>query len=509
MKSNFNHYLFQERSKLFAENLRVKLISNVMHSSITTALVGKMVAHSPLLIWLAFYITLSIGIFLFQKLFVTQKPYFNEKRWVIAQVACNFSTGFFWSLMPFFLFVPDNTFFIVCIMTLYAGYIAGSLSVNFSYKVTFIAFSIGASAPLLTRLLFEGGALYNSMAFLIVFFIAMLSYVSMNMHKLFLKSVEIQYENIQLVEKLAEEKAAVEKAVAAKNQFLAAASHDLRQPLNAISLFVDALKPLQTEPQGKRIISKIRQSLNGLNSMLHALLDISRLDAKVINNTSKHIHLQTLVKQLCEEYSHNAKGIKVINEITDDIIAFVDPTILYRILSNLLDNSVKYSNDGEITIFTSEHSDGFITLTVKDNGIGIPKEKIALVFDEFQQLNNPERDREKGLGLGLSIVKRLCHIADISLDITSEINQGTEVYMQLREGVNTAMDADETEDQHNNITILKDKNILVIDDEKHTLEGMQYLLSSYGCNVTASESLASAQKNSNKYPIFQISLLVI
>jgi CheY-like chemotaxis protein/two-component sensor histidine kinase len=287
---------------------------------------------------------------------------------------------------------------------------------------------------------------------------------------------------------LAREKEAVEQAVAAKDRFLASASHDLRQPLNAISLFAVALRPLQTKPLGNEIVDKILLSLKGLNGMLHSLLDISRLDANVVENQPKHIALQTLVNQLCDEYQEKAPHLTISCHIEQQITVFVDPTILYRVVRNLIDNAVKYTTRGEVKIDANLVGDDIVELVISDSGIGIPEDKITTVFDEFEQLNNPERNREKGLGLGLAIVRRLCSIAEIEIELRSTLGQGTVVTIKLE----TVQQGESVKADSPVSVELGGKLALVIDDEHDILFGMQELLTGWGCDVIVSDSLDEA-----------------
>jgi CheY-like chemotaxis protein/anti-sigma regulatory factor (Ser/Thr protein kinase) len=222
--------------------------------------------------------------------------------------------------------------------------------------------------------------------------------------------------------------------------------------------------------------------------MLHSLLDISRLDADVIENQPKHIALQTLVDQLCDEYQEKAPHLNIICDIEQQITVFVDPTILYRVVRNLIDNAVKYTSQGEIKIVANVVADDMVELIISDTGIGIPEDKITTVFGEFEQLNNPERNREKGLGLGLAIVRRLCSIAAIEIELNSRLGEGTVVTIQLA----TAQQQKIVKPTLPASVELRGKLALVIDEEHDILFGMQKLLSGWGCDVIVSDSLQQA-----------------
>jgi len=338
MKPDFHQYLYQQRAKNSAEHALIRFIAQIGQATITTALLWNLVAHYSLITWFIASTTLAACMFFLQRALAPENPLYTWQRWSFVNIACSSTIGFSWSLAPTIFFIPGNTLFIVLMVALYAGYVSGSLAVNFTYKHSFIGFTIGITTPFVIRLLYEGGTLHTTLAGLILFYVAMLCTVSVNMHKLFIKSIEVEYTNNLLIKELAKEKKIVEQAVTSKNKFLAAASHDLRQPLNAISLFTDALKPLQSHSQGSEILTQIRQSLTGLNGMLHGLLDISRLDADVIENNPKHVLLKTVVEQLQEEYRHNTKKIAITTNIDDDTIVYIDSNQslfnMYRCISS-------------------------------------------------------------------------------------------------------------------------------------------------------------------------------
>lgn len=488
MSDDFETYLAHERAKHSSEQALVTFISEASHAILTVALIWGMFPHQNLLAWLGVSLFISLLSVWCRKALVPSKPFYSIRRWSFFAGISSFQVGLIWGLVPVLFFAPDNIIYLAFIIALYTGYVSGGLAVSFTYHRNFIIFCAGLTIPFAARMLYQGGDPYTAIGGLAIFYCLSLVYVAKNSSDLFLASTKIQYQNKEVLAELAREKEAVEQAVAAKDRFLASASHDLRQPLNAISLFAVALQPLQTEKLGNEIVDKILFSLKGLNGMLHSLLDISRLDENVVENQPKHIALQMLVDQLCDEYQEKAPHLTISCDIGQQITVFVDPTILYRILRNLIDNAVKYTPQGEVKIVAKFVSDVAVELIISDTGIGIPEDKITTVFDEFEQLNNPERNREKGLGLGLAIVRRLCAIAAIEIDLNSVFGHGTVVTIQLasaRQG--------ETIKVVSAVSVeLGGKLALVIDDEHDILFGMQKLLIGWGCEVIISDSLQQA-----------------
>jgi signal transduction histidine kinase/CheY-like chemotaxis protein len=216
------------------------------------------------------------------------------------------------------------------------------------------------------------------------------------------------------------------RANQAKSRFLAAASHDLRQPLHALTLFVEALEQQVTDVQSRALVEKIQQSLEVMSSQFNSLLDISRLDAGIIIPHLQPIWLANLFKQLEDEFASSLaeKGLSFQVTTTGDIWLKSDLGLLQRILRNLLTNALKFTDQGGIQL-QSQRRENWVEIAVIDTGIGIPADQHEEIFVEFHQLHNPERDRTKGLGLGLSIVKRLVQLLNHPLTLTSTPGKGS------------------------------------------------------------------------------------
>lgn len=280
----------------------------------------------------------------------------------------------------------------------------------------------------------------------------------------------------------------------AKDSFLAAASHDLRQPLHALGLFVNALENKVRIPDGLIILDKIKQSTAALNSLFNSLLDISRLDAGVVEVSRQHFYVDSLLQSLTEEFGEVAAERNLAFSVEHDSqIACTDYVLLGRILRNLIDNAVVHTREGKVSVSCVQNNEGLV-ITVSDTGPGIPVEEHDSIFSEYYQLNNPERDRSKGLGLGLSIVHRLSDLLNIKVSLKSKPNEGTSFELIVPAG-RAALVIDDTAA----IEAVKDQIdfqgllVLVIDDEKDVREGMELILEQVNCAVVSVESAEAAQ----------------
>ena len=217
-----------------------------------------------------------------------------------------------------------------------------------------------------------------------------------------------------------------EAANRAKTRFLASASHDLRQPMHTLSLFGAALGMRPLDDRSHAIVGQMNQALQALSSQLDALLDVSKLDAGVVSIQRIDFALDVLFERLQSEFApmaeHKGLAMRVATPVGSR--AHTDPLLLDRVLRNLLDNAIKYTDHGAIDM-QAKGTDGGWVIAITDTGPGIWEHEHERVFEEFYQLDNPERDRRQGLGLGLSIVRRLVDLLQLPFQMRSAPGQGT------------------------------------------------------------------------------------
>ncbi len=217
-----------------------------------------------------------------------------------------------------------------------------------------------------------------------------------------------------------------EQSSLAKSRFLAAASHDLRQPVHALGMFIGALRSHRLSARSRELVAHMDSSVGALNGLFGSLLDISRLDAGVIEARPGRLAVQPLLARVCRDLAQeaDAKGV-ALRLVSTSAEVTSDPVLLERVLRNLIGNAVAYTPAGGRILVGLRRRGGRVRLEVRDTGPGIAPELQDLVFEEFYQIGNPDRDRSRGLGLGLSIVRRLCGILDHPLTLESRPGRGT------------------------------------------------------------------------------------
>jgi signal transduction histidine kinase len=292
----------------------------------------------------------------------------------------------------------------------------------------------------------------------------------------------------EATEELRLKKEEAEGASIAKSRFLAAASHDLRQPLHAHMLFLAEMKARTVDRENLEVLEYMEASMQSLRQMLNSLLDVSRLDAGVVKPAICSFPLGPLFERLRHEFEMQMreKGNRFRAVETSHFVRS-DPALLERIIRNLLSNSLRYTTNGAVLLGCRKRRQRLM-LEVRDSGVGIPAEHLDSIFEEFYQVNNPERNREKGLGLGLAIVDRLAKLLQHPLRAASQPGHGTIVSVEIplsKSSTPSAVADGTTKEEY---AALSGETALVIDDDALVREGMSRLLRSWGCEVVATAS---------------------
>ncbi len=285
-----------------------------------------------------------------------------------------------------------------------------------------------------------------------------------------------------------------ERASRAKSRFLAAASHDLRQPLQAINMFVAVLKGSVQDRESLELVGSIQESLRATDDLLDALLEVSRLDAGVLQPRQREIAIADLMEHLENEFTSlaTAKGLR-LRTVVSSVLVRTDPALLGRILRNLMSNAIRYTESGRILLGCRRRGES-LRIEVWDTGIGIPEDKCSAIFEEFYQVGNPARDRTQGLGLGLAIVDRMARLLGYPVLVRSRPGKGSVFAVSVPI-------AGESADRPGAVTtsapaagagMLAGTLIVAIDDEPVQLRAMEQLFRHWGCDVIAAASTPEA-----------------
>ena len=294
----------------------------------------------------------------------------------------------------------------------------------------------------------------------------------------------------EATEELRLKKEEAEKANVAKSRFLAAASHDLRQPMHALQLFAEALHHDIGHPErAGRLILRLQDSIGAMSGMLDALLDISALEAGTLKKAVHDFPVQVLLRRLENTFAPLAveRGLR-FRLVTSKAWIRSDPELLARIVENLVSNAIKYTHSGGVVVGCRRRADA-LSIEVWDSGVGIPAAHQTEIFQEFFQLDNPERDRSKGLGLGLAIVDRIARLLDHRIHIRSVPGRGSMFAVDVPYG-DKAQNVAVPAAIQDVISRFAEVRVAVIDDENEIVDATKQVLEGWGCVVIGASSEA-------------------
>lgn len=484
------NYLETESVRLLYQHAwLMSLIVGVAATTLTGYMFIGHVDESLIIFWLLFIngiIVTRVGlIILFARLRPGEDQYLKWGRYYLALAWLN---GFAWGL-PAFVLDGQNLTLVFFYTLVIGGFVAGAIpGLSFNIRA-FYGFALFSAIPLIVRLFLWGEDFFQILGVLSLLFVMINTASARISHRRIKQQIRLEYENRQLVDFLKTEKERAERANEIKTRFLAAASHDLRQPLHAMGLFVDALDARIQFPDVRKIVDKLKLSTQSLKGLLNSILDISKLDAGVLKPDVSDFNLRILLDQLALEFGPQSasRGLKLRIRPCEASVRS-DPIMLARILRNLLTNAIRYTQAGGV-LLGCRRRNGKVRIEVYDTGQGIPAGEIEHVFEEFYQVDNPERDRNKGLGLGLAIVKRLADLMQHELEVHSRSGKGS-VFAITVPAARAAPQPDAQTQAYR--ADLADALIVVIDDETPIREGMGEILQAWGCRTILADSAHSA-----------------
>jgi two-component system, sensor histidine kinase len=379
-----------------------------------------------------------------------------------------------------------------------AAWCAAAIATSGMMPKSFYAFAVPLMLPITIGWWNHAEHWFNAVL-LVAFLVYLVLYVR-DSGRMTADALHTRYENLLLVEELRSKQEEAESArdraetaSRAKTQFLAAASHDLRQPLTALALFNRLLTDRAKDAEIQRIAGHIDASVASLETLMGALLDISKLDAGTIQPQRSVVSLARLFHRLEAQYGPIAaeKGLQLFVDAHDTWVDS-DPVMLERIARNLVENALRYTHAGKIELRADAIGEK-VKLAVIDTGVGIARDEQARIFEEFYQIRASDTDAGQGLGLGLAIVQRMANLLDCAVTVDSVVGRGSTFAVLIPAAdqpphAETATAAGPVAA----VTDLSGLKVLVVDDEEAIVAALQALLESWGCEVRAGRSMAGA-----------------
>lgn len=425
-------------------------------------------------------------------------------KWAWTAAGFSWLSGMNWGLLGLIGFLSGEPHLLSFAMIVMTGLTCGSVPTSSAFLPVLVGSLFTTVLPSTIYCLMSEGEIYNAYLFLIACLVIINVHHGRVTHRDLAEAIRLRFENETLVDQLKSERDRVAAADRAKTRFLAAASHDLRQPVHALGLFNSTLAALAGRgnvngADAANIAGKIRNVVANLSYLLNALLDVSRLDAQIVTPNRETISIGELQDNLRSEFAGLAesKGLRW-RMVRCDLHTDSDPMMLRQIIANLIANAIRYTTSGGI-LFGCRLRDSTIEIQVYDTGLGIDENQHETVFEEFVQLHNPERDRDKGLGLGLSIVKRTAELLSHPIRLCSQPGKGSMFSIVV------PLVVDQRQPKKPARSPLQTGgNIFIIDDESTVLDALTGLVDVWGYRAyagrNADETYAAWQADKTAKP---------
>jgi len=489
--SDLDRQIYREQIRLIYHQGPVLVLGATLCAVMLTLFLWRHVPQATLLFWLgAVSVTAFLRILVIRAYLHADEKAQGRPHWGYFFWLGTLSAGCIWGAWPLMFYQLYSTEYLLLISTVFAGMVAVSAAAGSIYLPSFLSFSMPLVIPLSLTHMFSGSDSLALTGLLLLVFLVVNFFLAARGNRQYRELIGARFQNQALMDRLEAEKTIAQQAVVAKSRFLAAASHDLRQPLHALGLFLGALRSREKDQRQLGIIDDMEKSADALNGLLNSLLDVSRLDAEIIEFNPRHVPALELFDGLRAQFARQAseKGVELV-VLESDHVLYSDVILLERVLRNLVANAIQYTQTGHILLGCDTGDDGACIVTLEDTGVGIPRVAHGDVFSEYYQLGNPERDRGKGLGLGLAIVRRLCELMDLPLHMESAEGHGTTFRIEVPGG-----DPAQVVPRRVEAPALDSRGgcVLVIDDEPQVLQGMRHMLEGHGCEVLLAESARDA-----------------
>lgn len=484
------HVVLREQTKLLFEHLPFVLYGVMAATAGFVALLWNSGQNIALLLWATAVYLLTGLRWLVRRRFLRQDENFDAQYWLRIAIQLTAASGILWGIAGVIFFSSDP----LVLMTLsifLAAMVAGAVSSHACHTPAYIAFALPAALPFILRCLWEMEPFFLVLGTVALVFVLINIHYGRNLQNMVIQSIRLRFQNAELVEELTMQKRVAEQASIAKTRFLAAASHDLRQPVQAIELLVDALSEDLANHPSRNLLDRIQEAGYGLRNLLNALLDSAKINAAAITAKPRHIQIAPLLKRICNELYTQAqhKGLDI--RVADTkAYAYTDPALLELILRNYIENAIKYTREGRVVVGCRKQGMQ-IRIEVHDTGIGIPASAKETVFQEFYQLGNPERDKAKGLGLGLYIARSLGKLLNHEIGVISTEGKGSMFYVTVPQG-----EASQLQNTPGyvpiNTTPLTGKTVLLIDDDELVRASVTEMLARWQCSTISAEDAETA-----------------
>ena len=486
--------VLREQVALLRHNFPMTLLASLATALGTLWVMARVAEPQAITVWLVSHALVVAGVYLTLR---SIAPFTDPAQQAARKlIACMSAMGLSWGSLGYVVLYwapPESVIYAIGIISTVSSGALGLGAPLYRAYVTYLTCAIGG---VMMAVALAGGPVVWPALFLTGVYYALTGMQARTADRATRRSIALKLENDRLVNQLRAEsqralaaQEAAEKADRDKSRFLAAASHDLRQPLHAMGLFLESLQRSPLNDHQLTVLGHAHAASGAAAEMLTTLLDYSRLEAGVVKVRPDAFAVQPLLTALEQEFGVQADTAGLVYRTREtSAAAFADRSLVGLVMHNFISNALRYTAKGGVLIACRTRGKR-LALEVWDTGPGIPRSQWDNIFKEFHQLGNPERDRRKGLGLGLAIVQRLAREMNTSVEVLSQPGRGS-VFRLWLDRWQGALE-DDTAPAPDTVSLVGLK-VLAIDDDEAVRLGMQSLLHSWGCQCITAESSADA-----------------
>lgn len=481
-----------EQARYLNHNLLTSVVGGFLITCVVVTIFARVTPDGPLFAWFGANAVLATWRMSMRQHFSGSIDSYEQARRSMRYTLLGaIGSGLIWAASTLIMMPPGDVLYQVLLIFAISMM---DVAAMFSFGVhlpTFLGFFIPSLGAAVAALLYQRTTLdFEIAAGIAIFMVVALRFV-IAFNRIFVRTLELGFENVALVDQLTVEKEAAIQANLAKSRFLAAASHDLRQPMHALNLYLGTLTGLTLAPAVQAVVGHAQQCVDTMDVLFRGLLDISRLDAGAVQAEPTSFAIGSLLERIRVEFEPQAqaRGIS-LKVVRSRAHVFSDPSLVERVVRNLTANAVRYTQNGRVLVGCRRVGTA-LRVSVYDTGPGIAPEHQRAVFEEFFQIGNPNRDRSRGIGLGLAIVERLSRLLGARLTVRSQVGRGSlfaiDLPLSTDEGIPSLPLA-----RTKPAARMPGADVVVIDDELPILDAMRGLLEQWGMRVLTARSGADA-----------------
>lgn len=466
-------------------------LGNVLGTLILIAIYRDMVA--PVSMWGWTLLNLSLVLLTYPVLVhrYRRRPVGqNPRRWLRAAVLMGTLRALVWGSIPLAFAVPGSLQYELVNYVFVLVGVGMALLHSAPHRLLFFGSVPAMLMPVTILFVLQGSELTLTLAVGNLFYWGLLHRMFGRLHAMLLQNIRLKHRSSALATQLEVQKNAAEEADAAKSRFLATASHDLRQPLQAQILFTEELAARVQDGPAREVLERLQRSVSEMRTMFDELLDISRLEARSLQPKPRRLAIQKLIDGMTSELEALAQEKHIdMRVVRSSACVRSDPALLTRILRNLLSNAVQHTASGRVLVGCRRRGP-WLRLEVHDTGPGIPAAEQSRIFGEFYRLD-AGGGGHRGLGLGLAIVQRLCPLLGCHLELSSRPGRGS-CFCLLIPRARCPSPVERRQQRRAPGDDLAGRRLLLIDDDPEILRALAGTLDAWSCDVATADSLEQA-----------------